>query len=449
MLINDKNLDEICNEISLYEFKLDTKVSFEIIGHILEHDFKLKPSDVLYKTGFNLLYIKSKQVFQIYCCIKKSFSNTNVLIDLDFIDISLKKLFHPSTQILENKISCKSYLNSEGNLKFFLKHIVNKVFRIHYFFQKEKIMNGGSIIKTWCDVDEKLHLNELNKKDSFIYIFPFVANYRRAIKHILRMRKIKKGQFSLVGINYDSILLLKILFLKGLKRDLNIFEYEVLGYLKHEVDYPKNSHIHTSDEFLPSIYATNELLINRSVRIKNIAHGLGYYSPYTDYTSFGTFNDSQKQFYQNFSPKINYTILYESEIEKNLSIKETLIYIHQNFGDHKDKVYEYNLQENILTILNTKIRDGFKVMVKFHPNTSVSEIKKTLLKFDKLIQVKDLINLNDQLTFLSILSTAYYDFRKKGGFIFISENCDLIKNIYGSQTNCFSINDLKNMKCTA
>lgn len=441
MTIDSNNIDKISQNFSIFEYKLDTDITFRIIDHVLSNKYLLNKGSDEYKTGYNLLYIKSIRIFHIYCCIKMATYEANLLIDLDYIDDSFNSFFPNSTIIVKSKKLQNSYLDSESNIKLMIRHFINLVYRFHYSVFNKK-HNLSSVVKTWCDVDMRIHESQIDK-NTMIFIFPFVANFRRAINHIMFVRKLKGYKYSLIGIKYNLFDLFKILFSTDVIRDVFMIHYEMKAYILHHEDYNKFNKIYTSDEFLPAIFLTNNLLLKKKHVIVNTAHGLGLYSPFISYSKFHTINDCQVNFYKRLSQDVWYISLNSDDSVKTCKIHKNIVYIHQNFSDHTDKKYEANYQNEIIKNLNNNFGKSYNLFIKFHPNTKKVDkhyLLKNNLNFKTLGNIKEV---KAETTFFSVFSTAFYDFRDYGNFIFVSENNVLIESVFGANSCSVSINFLK------
>ena len=322
--------------------------------------------------------------------------------------------------------------------KLILKTLLHKFYRIFFLLNKNKIKNKN-IVKYWCDVDEKLHLSIIKTKSTFIFIFPFVNNLKRAFLSIKKIYS-SSNKKTLIGLPYSFKTLFRIVFSKQLYRDLAIIDHEYKAYNLHANDYDSATNIYTSDEFLTGIFITNNILINNKKSIINKAHGIGFYSPFISYTEFECFNEGQKLFYNTLNTKINYKTRFSSVKLLDTQIKSNIVIIHQNFEDYKTRSLENSIQSSVLKILNLSGLNKNKYL-KFHPNVKKKAKKHFLETYENFTEISDLNSLSE-MSFIGISSTAYYDFRDFGNFFFIANDKETILKIFGN-VNCLSENELK------
>lgn len=446
MELTNNNIKALRNEFSIFEFKNDVGTVKQIIELIIQNEFKSKLSAEHRILLFNLLFLKSAIVFDVYCLIRKSKEEPiSILIP------GIKEYFEPllcyGSKILKTRDSNFSFFKNESNVKITAKHIVN---RLYYSFSKitaNRRKRFKTLIKTWCDVDINLHRHKVASEQSFIVIYPFVANIKRGLNHIKYVQQHFPKRFSLMGIRYSHSKWINILFSKGIKRDLNLLHYEYQGAINHIKDLRGFKVIYTSEEFMANNYLINKRLKNDKIRIINIAHGLGLYSPYSCFDQFKTLNNYQLEFYSRFSEIEEIKALYDDPktiTQLSLSLTEyDLIFIHQNYEDHSDKIRESVYQNDLIEILN-KYSTKHKCYIKFHPNTKYSVKKLTLKKFYNL---KEYTNTKKKKIFLGTLSTSYYSFRNEGIYVLVGEDKTLLKNIFGGKNIIYNKSELKAALC--
>lgn len=445
MIYNESNLAELTNKYSIFECKSDASLIKSIIDVIIENEFNLEKDNEKKSLIFNLLYLKSVTIFNIYCLIKKSKEHA-ININIPGIKEYMQPLLFNNSKIQESNKEI-SLFDSETNLKLLVRHLINLVFRIHFFITSKKRRNYLQCIKTWCDVDLDLHEDKIHNDESYILIFPFAANIKRGLKHIKYVSKNFKGKFSLIGLPYKLSTLFEIMISKGIKRDILIVDYEYKAAINHSKDFNWCENIYTSEEFLANNFIVNKFLIDKKHYIFNIAHGLGLYSPYSLFTKFKTLNHHQIRFYSFFNKNISYEKIHKTlpkvSIEKKQLNNHALVFIHQNFEDHPDKVYEYNYQNEILNIMN-KNPLNFNIQIKFHPNTKQITKDKLLKKYNNFEIYTDLKN---PIIFFGTMSSSYFEFSKFGHYILVGENKELLKSIFGENIFSLSISELNQWVC--
>jgi hypothetical protein len=442
----EDNIAELRKEFSVFEYRADIELVKPIIDLIIHNEFKnliLREKKILL---FNLLFLKSELVFDIYCLIRKS-KQHKITISISGIKKYFTPLLDNSSKIQQTRDSNVSYFKNETKFKITAKHFINRLYYRVSKTKEFKLKKFSTLIKTWCDVDIKLHSKIIDSKDSFIFIYPFVANIKRGINHIKYVKQNFPNRFCLMGIPYGYFQWIKTIFSNGKQRDLSLLDYEYQGAKNHLYHLNFFNTIYTSEEFMAINFLINKNLQKHKVKIVNIAHGLGLYSPYSCFDTFKTINNFQMRFYKKLSEIKEIKPMYDdplSDPEQNFLVEDSnFIFIHQNFEDHSDKVKESIYQDSLLEILND-YSSQHTSYIKFHPNTKNSSKNLLLKKFSFLKEYEDVYK---KKIFLGTLSTSYYFFRSEGTYILIGENKSMLKNIFGEKNILYRRDELKKILC--
>lgn len=448
MKYTKENIVELRQEFSIFEYKADIDTVKPIIDLIIRNEFKNQISREKEILLFNLLFLKSDIVFDIYCLIRKS-KEKKIIISIYGIKEYFMPLLDNNSKIQPTGDLNVSYFENETKLKIIAKHFINRLYFRVSKTREIKLKKFPNLIKTWCDVDIKLHRKIINNKDSFIFIYPFVANIKRGINHIKYIKQNFPNRFSLMGIPYSYTQLIKIILSIGIKRDLNLLLYEYEGAIQHLHELRLFNVIYTSEEFMANNFLINKNLQNHKVEIINIAHGIGLYSPYSCFDTFRTINSYQMRFYNKLSEIKEIKPIYDDpKVENEISVDKeecSFIFIHQNYDDHSDKVKEAIYQDSLLRVLN-QYSARCDAYIKFHPNTKNYSKNIILKKYPNLKNYKN-GDIKKEL-FLGTLSTSYYSFRSRGIYILIGENKSILKKIFGDKNIIYTKDELKNVLCT-
>lgn len=448
MRYTKENIAELRHEFSIFEYKTEIDTVKPIIDLIIQNEFKNQISEEKEILLFNLLFLKSYIVFDIYCLIRKS-REKKIIISISGIKEYFTPLLDNGSIIQSTGGLSVSYFRNETKLKITAKHFVN---RFYYRVSKIRLVKRNkfrTLVKTWCDVDIKLHSTIINSEDSFIFIYPFVANIKRGVNHFKYVKQNFRKRFCLMGLPYSYILWIKIILSKGKARDLNLLHYEYKGAINHLQELRLFNVIYTSEEFMANNFLINNNLQNSKVKIINVAHGLGLYSPYSCFDTFRTINNYQIRFYNKLSKIKKFTPIYNDPTKESefSAIKKgySMVFVHQNYEDHSDKVKEAKYQDAILEILD-HYSGQYITYIKFHPNTKKLSKNKILQKYSNLKEYEDCV-IGKKL-FLGTLSTSYYSFRSKGTYLLIGENKFLLKKIFGEKNMIYNKDELKKLLCT-
>jgi hypothetical protein len=384
----------------------------EICKLIANKYYKLALNSLEWKILINMLSLRSNKIDIITALVLISKTKKIKVIDTDFIDKDFSQLFDYDIEIVDKSFTL-SYIDKSQFINAIIKFFINSFFRL---LRNKKVKYKPFVVRTWTEHDIGLHKKVFY--NSTIFIYPFGINLKRSYNFIKKCFK-ENSSVTLMGVPYSFNKLIRIFLSKKKIKDLLLLEYEMDAMKKHSKDFLNFETIYTSDEFLPAVPALYNELIQQKKSVINIAHGMGMLNPYNIYTKFKVINNLLKQ-------NIEYSIYKQDlAIEKydNEEHKRVLVFIHQNLSSY-NLLYEEQLQQKIFSKLNSF--NLYNVYVKLHPNCRKEEKNQIFLNYKNLQEIKnfDDYKLNNYL-FLATCSSAYYDFRKFGKFLFIED--DLFK----------------------
>ncbi|MBT8278044.1 MAG: hypothetical protein KJO41_03515 [Bacteroidia bacterium] len=358
-------------------------------------------------------------------------------IHIDFISrIKFNYLFSKNVSISKED-STVNLLPHRIIPKLFLKYFANKIF----FLLKAKVKND-KIIKSWVEVTEKIYKDELH--DSQILIYPFPIKIYRQLKYIFN--KIKKSEsVGLMGVPYKISPLLKTLFNRNIDYLITVFEYT--GAIRHAnyfLKYQGIQKILTTEEFEVASFSFSKKLIKSGVQVINACHGLSVYSPFVYYSKFLLINKKQKELYSIFNKNLDFEIIYDETFESKVSKVSKIIFVDQGDLGKLGMPYEAALRGKVLGVLNQigKKRNS-TIQIKTHPNTKQKEIKRLQSQYEYLPIIKKLKPPLEGLVFITLYSTAYYDFRKYGSFLFIKDDLFNPSLFFGPKIKSVHVSELK------
>jgi hypothetical protein len=268
-----------------------------------------------YKTLINSLFLKSNKLRTIGSIIE--FNKFNDIEEVNF-DIDLTDFNHFFTSkdiVFFGKTNAnQQWINKSELVYSILKWLANKLYSIIYFFsgkQAEK-NKSNTVIRSWVDDAEKIYKAEF--KTSIILIYPFLLNPLRGLRYIRHCFKNYKYPV-LVGIPYNFIDLIRIIFSKGVSFDGALIEFENKAMVKHANLFKDFNIIYTSDEYMVNSHVLHSILMQQSKKVINKAHGIGFYSPYVNYDEMHMYNENQINHYRTKNKSISYFILKEYIID--------------------------------------------------------------------------------------------------------------------------------------
>lgn len=430
------------NEAYPFTMLINSSTVLRVSEFIAESVYEIDVKTLNFKILVNFLCQRSRKVKSICALICLSEVKKIKRIDADYIDESFM-LFFDSDIIIEKNNPQKQYLNREQKLSSLFKYFPNKLFLLIHLLFFRNYVRRNILVRAWVDVDEKLHKDKI--KDATIFIYPFGISLIRSLKFIVHIHR-KYESYSLMGINYSIFKLLRAFFDSVIrKNDFGFVLYETSGMLGHRINVSVFSEIYTSDEYQPAVFALYHEL---SSSITNVCHGIGYYNRFINYDYLEVFNQLQKEYYSELNDNVKVNVNYsESKDLVALNSKsKVLVIIDQGELLNYNLIYESQIQLKILAILNSaKINEaGFKVLVKFHPNRSHQSKRSYLSKYLNFVELKSVETIGARPIFINLYSTAYYDFRSRGTFIFITDSLFKPQKLFGNKIQTIDLVDLEN-----
>lgn len=222
-----------------------------------------------------------------------------------------------------------------------------------------------------------------------------------------------------MGLPYKLInYIFSLLFKKD--TDISVMNVEKNSYLLHSEELLGFGikELYTLDEFETASFVLNSNLINNDVFVMNKTHGVGGYCLFLAYSNLEVYTSKQYIRYKKWNPNVNISFqginLTNAQEKKDKKIK--VVFIHGNMVACGLN-YEEELESNIINMLNNTCKElNLQFFIKFHPNTSdKAKDKYNNLNIKELKKIDDLVN----PLFITIFSTAFYDFLKYGPFLFL------------------------------
>lgn len=392
----------------------------EIIAKKLNRSLSKDEEDVY----INLLFRKSSLTKQITGLIE--LINKDVIeidsIDTNLLNKDLLKLVKNKPYTLKTRTNYIINYIDRGQFKIFIgKAVLNRIYRIF-----QKIQESETVIRSWVDVTEELYPKEFYT--SQVLVYPFVLNIRRQFKFFKHLFK-HHNNWTMAGLPYSIISAIHLVWAKN--KDVLLVKSESSAYLKHSREIlKKNIHnVLTSDDFESASIIMHKYLTQSGVYSFNTAHGIGFSLPRVYYKKFKLVNQQQKKFYlKNSSSSIEYELgaarikLSGSKFSLHKDSHPIVVFIHGNCAS-VNLIYEGALEDKIMRELKSACAElNMKFKVKLHPNAS--ELLKNKIEGELGI---DTFKQMDKLkayrpVFITLFSTAYYDFANLGPFIFVHDN---------------------------
>ncbi len=402
-----------------------------------------------YKTLINLLFLKSNKLRTLGSIIE--FNKFNEIEKINF-DIDLTDFSHFFTSkgiVFSGKTSPnQQWINKTELVYSILKWAANKLFSIIYFFsgkQAEK-NKSNTVIRSWVDDAEKIYKDEF--ETSIILIYPFFLNPLRGLRYIRHCFKNYKHPV-LVGIPYSFIDLIRIIFSKGVAFDEALIEFENMAMVRHASLFQDFNIIYTSDEYMVNSHVLHSILKQQFKKVINKAHGIGFYSPYVDYDEMHMYNENQINHYRNKNKSISYYILKEYIIDKitySPDKKPAIVFIDHGNLERFNLFYESKLQhETILILIDICEKLNYPFFTKFSLQTSLAGIETFIKKYRNTLVCNniEMLSLENNILFVNLFSTAYYDFSKYGEVLFIETDIFKPALMFGNKIECSTFENLE------
>lgn len=304
---------------------------------------------------------------------------------------------------------------------FALKVVTHRAFRLLSWRSSHR----KNVMRAWVDVT--LAMYPRAAEDRHFFVYPFPINPSRQIQFVRDL--VKAGcHWSFAGLPY-SLTGLWLPFLSPQNRLRRMVELETSAYAAHAVEFQRMGvrSVQTSDEFEVGGVALFEGLRARGISSVNSAHGVGNYCPYVYYDEFRVICDKQAEFYRLRSSvgklvlreQAN-TVLQNASFSRKKLDTPTLVFIHQNFSAlglfFEDRAQMRAMQ----TVRAVAEKHRWSAIIKAHPNTRDRE----LLNLSDSTKIPVQRRLDWSLIrpiFVTLNSTAYFDFRVLGPFLFFVE----------------------------
>lgn len=359
--------------------------------------------------------------------------------------------------LIENKFEIERLSGSTPPLidkfqlfRFLVKLGLHKLYRL---WPRGK-QSTDMAVRTWIETSETMFPEVFAK--GTVLIYPFYSNLRRHLTYFRRcLRNLDHVQP--IGLPYQIFRFLGDWIRTG-DRDLAIVRAETRAYQKHadEIARYATRSLFSGDEFESGTVGLAEALRSKGIRVRNLAHGLSFGAPYGGYSEFEVFNTAQQMYYGLKSPNTEFTVRSrrtapaEDNLEKGDLFRPVLVFLHSTY--HKDGLRaEHRQQKNLAIAAKDVSRElGIDYFMKAHPNTD----SKGLFFFEKELKIPVVWSLADMPPghpiFLTVVTTAFYDFCSQGPFIFVNESCLPLDTVYGFDPGACTIAELKsrvNMLC--
>jgi hypothetical protein len=401
--------------------------------------FSFSKNDIQKNILLNLLKSKSEKIKIISAIILLSRKERIIRIDCNYLSSEFKEFFDYDIIFDYAKNKRQNFINSSEIKKLGIKYLINFTYRL---LRNRRLKKTKSAIRTWVDVSKDIYGDKFNK--STILIYPFGLNFKRSFNYIKYTFSTYKN-VSFMGVPYSFIKFLIILI--STRRDLAILNFEIDGHIKHAKDLKKYEKIYTSDDFISAVPALYNQILKRT-KIINTCHGIGFYNPFNNYSEFHVINSQQRKYY-------NYknvgSIFYEIEKDINTlkkhesKFKKTVVIVDQGNLKKYNLFYEHNLQQKLYEkLINICKKNNHSLYIKPHPNRTDIELKKLLNRYPSL---KILRNVNDLKSknnfFVNLFSSAYYDFKNLGQFLFIKDKFFSAEIFFGNEIKLIEINEIE------
>jgi hypothetical protein len=343
--------------------------------------------------------------------------------------VSVNELFFPHlSQVNVVVFSTKFRIDIGITRKIiFLKYSVNKLFSfLNFIFINDDRTNVINILKAWVEVSLRIHGVDRFQK-SRILVYPFPYSFRRQIEFIKKLCHSKyEFRFGFVDYSFSDFfyLLIRMKIDEYLKFEINGESRSAFLLLKK---YPSLKNLFTEDDYVPAIFAFNNLLISNGITVVNTSHGVNQQVPMISSSIIEYLTDSQKNIYSLYSHNTIFKKQSNHSLKPKYTFKDHIdiayIFIHGNFKE-SGMVYEDILQNRLLNqLVDLNIENLY---IKYHPNSKCK--KNEYIKSIDYSKMEELL-FDKKLVFLTINSTSYFTFGYFGVFCFINDDffnpCDI------------------------
>ena len=400
--------------------------------------------DINKKALGNFLYFKSFEVYVLSIVIFYNERNSDKIRSIcmgTFNKISASFLRDHDILVDEGCItnSAENFIDLRVK-NLLLKVVIHRLYYLIYclFFYSRR--SSTKVIRSWVEVSYTLF--NLHYSTSTVLVYPFGLSVKRQMRYFKLLNE-KKFNYKIIGLRYSFWKFLKVVFAKR-KRDFNYLDLEVSAYKHHArvLSRLKPKQMFTTDEFEAAGLILNSSLIENGVEVINKAHGIGMYCRYLCYSVFEVYNKEQIRYYKPTSPMIDYVL--NKNIKAPMApppnqdlLNKAIVYVHSNVEDIGMKC-EIKIQNQILEDLKkfTSIK-GLPLILKIHPNTSDEKVEVLMKKGFACEKDINQIIRKYRPVFITIISTAYYDYRLLGDFYFYKDRYNDASVYFGSAIKLF------------
>ena len=416
---------------------------------VAELYFSFSKGSGMYKTLINMLFLKSNRLRAIAAVIEysKHAEITEVVYETDLSPFRSFFTGGEKISFIHLQQSPASWINSSERIISIFKWVANILFTLYFLLVGRKKTKKGikSVIRTWVDDAEKIYGDKY--ESSVIFIHPFFLNPIRGIKYIVHCFKTYRN-VTLIGIPYQLGDLMSVVFSGGINFDKALVYFEAKAMKNHVHHYSTFDIIYASDEYMVNAHLLYyDLMINGKTVI-NKAHGIGYYSPYVEYSEMHMYNENQVDHYRKRNPHIRYYLLDEYQVsEYKFAEKKpsAIIFIDHGNLEQFNLYYEADLQQKILDQLRETASDlGISLFIKFSPQTLAAAQSRFHKKFPEYQTCSNLTAIRDSYNaiFVNMFSTAYYDFSRFGKILFIETEVFKPNLMFGNNIECVGLSGL-------
>jgi hypothetical protein len=368
----------------------------------------------------NLLYSRSQKLRAVAAVIALSRTRTVRSVHLEFMGEEFAGYFdYPVHFSGRTRRALVSWIDRKELLRALVKTPVYRIFGALSKFDPER-SPSDAVVRTWADDAEALYKDEF--KTSVVFIYPFVVNISRGLRHIRRCFATYPHAY-LMGVPYSFRRAVRLLWSRGRSFDLGLVDLELTAIRLHAHAFGAFRTVYTSDEYMVSSHALHRVLTKRGTKVVNKAHGIGFYGPCVHYSEMHVFNERQASHYARLSPHVPSQVQQRSVDENVYSAGHSgaLVIVDQGDLRRHGFHYEYEVQQDVLRrAARFSTNTGTRLFIKFHPNRPASERRKVLdvhPEAQPLADPKSLAGFN--LLFINLYSTTYFDWSHLGKFLFV------------------------------
>ncbi|MCZ6765329.1 MAG: hypothetical protein O7D32_00210 [bacterium] len=327
--------------------------------------------------------------------------------------------------------------------RFAMKVCAHRLFRV---FRRRRLA-AKRVIRAWVDTTDSLYPTEI--RSALLLIYPFQGNLKRQLRY-LRLCRRENRNYSMAGIPYRFTDVARI-FLRPADREVALIRGEAHAYRKCAREYLSMGveRVFTTDEFeMAGIELYRALMVN-SVHCMNSSHGVGVYGPHVKYSHFRFYCEQQREFYLRRSEVDSHDFRRvlppdaEAPPDPGSRYAPLIVYIQGNWRQ-TGKVYEDRLEgEAIARAKQVCASLDMPLAIKVHPQVSAAGCARLQRQFGLQV-VRELDELSGHhLTFVNLMSTAYYAFLLNGPTVFVKDELLRPNYLFGEGIPCAKLEDLE------